>query len=142
MLVVQSCLIYVVLNVIVGIEVIGSFVLVMLLFIMSGFGGVSMGFFIGSLCNEEIEAALLAMAIFFPNMALSGIIWPIEGMPVVLQYIAYMLPCTLTSEAMRSIFTRGWPFSHPNVWPGYISLLGYILLYFLLTVLIQKFKSK
>lgn len=141
-LVLQSLLVYFNLTVLIQIEVLGNFILVMILFIMSGFGGVTMGLFIGSLCNEEIEAALLAMALFFPNVFISGVIWPLEGMPIALQYIAYGLPCTLTGEAMRSLFSRGWAFSHPNVWPGYVSLLGYMLLYFLLTVLIQKVKSK
>lgn len=114
----------------------------MILFIMSGFGGVTMGMFIGSFCNEEIEAALLAMALFFPNVFISGVMWPVEGMPVVLQYISYGLPCTLTGEAMRSLFARGWSFFHPNVWPGYLTLVLYMLFYSFLTVLIQKFKSK
>lgn len=141
-LIAQSSLIYIVLNVITGIEILGSVPLVMLLYLLSGFSGVSMGFCNGSLCNEEVEAALLAMAVYLPNMVLSGIFWPIEGMPEILQYVAYILPCTLSGESMRSLFSRGWSFTHPNVWPGFVSISGYTLLYFLLTVLIQKFKSR
>ncbi|CAL8072602.1 unnamed protein product [Orchesella dallaii] len=141
-LVLQSLLAYFVLTVLIGIEVLGSIPLVLFMFLLCGFGGVSMGFFIGSLCNEEIEAALLAMALFFPNVFVSGVLWPLEGMPIVLQYIAYFLPCTLTGEAMRSIFARGWTLSHPNVWPGFAALFGWISFYFVLTVLIQKFKTK
>jgi len=141
-LVLQSVLAYLVLTLVIGIEVLGSTPLILLLFVMCGFGGVSMGFLIGSICNEEIEAALLAMALFFPNVFISGALWPVEGMPIALQYVSYFLPCTLTSEAMRSMFARGWAFSHPNVWPGYAALTGWIFFYFFLTVLIQRFKSK
>lgn len=138
----QSSLIYIVITVVAGIEILGSVPLVMLLYLLTGFSGVSLGFCIGSLLNEEVEAALLALALYLPNLVLAGIFWPIEGMPVFLQYFSYALPCTLAGESMRSIFCRGWSFFHPNVWPGFVTILGYTLLYFSLTILIQKFKGK
>ena len=37
----------------------------------------------------------------------TGIIWPIESMPVWLKYLAYCLPMTFGAEAMRCIQARG-----------------------------------
>ena len=34
-------------------------------------------------------------------------IWPLEGMPVVLMYISAALPATYPAEAMRAIMGRG-----------------------------------
>jgi ABC-type multidrug transport system permease subunit len=48
----------------------------------------------------------LGLGSFYPNFLLSGIIWPIEGMPVILQYLAFMLPQTYACEAMRSVLSR------------------------------------
>jgi ABC-type multidrug transport system permease subunit len=59
----------------------------------------------------------LGLGSFYPNFLLSGIIWPIEGMPVILQYLALLLPQTYACEAMRSVLSRGWSIA----W--YISLL-------------------
>lgn len=97
-----------------------------------------MGFLLGSVCTEEIQAAILAMAAFFPNFLLSGLVWPVEGMPEILQKIVQVFPCTLSAESVRSITSRGWEFTHPNVWPGFVILTAYIIGYFLLTILFHK----
>ncbi|CAL8072610.1 unnamed protein product [Orchesella dallaii] len=137
-LAIQALLTYAVLTLVFKIHVLGTGILIVITYLLSGYGGVSMGFLFGSFCTEEIQAAILAMAAFFPNFLLSGLVWPVEGMPVPLQYVAYVLPCTLSSESVRSIVSRGWEFSHPNVWPGFVILIAYIVGYFILTVLIHK----
>ena len=45
----------------------------------------------------------------------SGILWPLEAMPTVLRYIAYVLPQTFACEAMRGILLRGWGLEHMEV---------------------------
>ncbi|OXA49340.1 ABC transporter G family member 20 [Folsomia candida] len=79
------------------IEILESFALSVMITIMMGLAGVSMGFLLASFCDEEIEAVMLSIATFFPNMILSGILWPIEGMPLAMQYITYFLPSRLAS---------------------------------------------
>ena len=54
------------------------------------------------------DAIQLALGSFYPNLLLSGIIWPLEGMPQVLRYLSYILPQTFACEAMRGILSRGW----------------------------------
>jgi ABC-type multidrug transport system permease subunit len=62
-----------------------------------------------SLCaNVTLPSFQLGLGSFYPNFLLSGIIWPIEGMPVFLQYLALLLPQTYACEAMRSVLSRGW----------------------------------
>ncbi|XP_035711387.1 ABC transporter G family member 20-like [Folsomia candida] len=122
------------------IEILESFALSVMITIMMGLAGVSMGFLLASFCDEEIEAVMLSIATFFPNMILSGILWPIEGMPLAMQYITYFLPSRLASESIRSIVTRGWEFSHIGVWPGFLATAGWITFYWVLTLLIHKFR--
>ena len=43
---------------------------------------------------------------------LSGIIWPIEAMPVWLQHISVILPMTLPAQSIRAIMGRGM--YHPS----------------------------
>ncbi|OXA59297.1 ABC transporter G family member 20 isoform X2 [Folsomia candida] len=123
-----------------NIEILGSTSLAIGITFMMGLGGVSMGFLIASFCDEEIEAVMIAIASFFPNIILSGIIWPTEGMPIVMQYITYLLPCKLASESIRSIVSRGWEFTHIGVWPGFATTAAWIALYWLLTLLIHRYR--
>lgn len=122
-------------------EIKGSILLVFTLFLMMGLCGVSVGFLIGSVCREETNACLLSIAVFFPNFMLSGMFWPLEGLPQALRYVGYSLPCTLAGEAMRSMIIRGWDFFHPKVWPGFAVAGAWIAFFWLLAALLQWFKT-
>ncbi|CAL8136360.1 unnamed protein product [Orchesella dallaii] len=135
----QGILIFMVTLVIAGIKIVGSIWLAFTLLILSGFCGSSFGILLGTVCRTKLDVAILAMSIFFPNIFLSGIIWPVEGMPEVLQSIVNILPCTLPAESMRSIVLRGFGFFHGRVWPGFAVLVFYILFYCALTVSYKKF---
>lgn len=40
-------------------------------------------------------------------------------MPTYLQYVAFLLPFTLPSIAVRNILAKGWSFTHSSVIAGY-----------------------
>ncbi|CAL8138000.1 unnamed protein product [Orchesella dallaii] len=137
----QTALGFLIMAVVFQISVKGSVALVVALCMLIGLSGVSVGFLIGSFCREETEAALLSMAVFFPNFILAGMFWPLEGLPRILQYFAYVLPCTLASDSVRSIVNRGWGFTHPKVWPGFAVTFAWIAAYWILTLILQKITS-
>ena len=99
--------------------------------LLQGMCGTTIGLIISSVCKTQQDATQIALGIFYPNMILSGnntpqdrpysgisysgILWPLEAMPVVLRYVAYVLPQTLACEAMRSVLMRGWGLDHPVV---------------------------
>ncbi|OXA50402.1 ABC transporter G family member 23 [Folsomia candida] len=120
------------------ITIVGSSYLAVLLILLNGFAGISLGLLIASFCKEEIQGILLAMAIIFPNFFLAGSIWPVEGMPIILQYVSYGLPGTLACEAFRSIVVRGWGFSHIYVWTGFLSTFAWVCLYWILGIFVHK----
>ncbi len=62
-----------ILNVVFKIPILGSVPLGFLLAILVGIGGMSMGFLISVICQEEIHAVLLAIGAFFPNFLLAGL---------------------------------------------------------------------
>jgi ABC-type multidrug transport system ATPase subunit/ABC-type multidrug transport system permease subunit len=97
----------------------GSIVLVGLLTLIQGLTGVSYGLLISAVCSTEVAAIELSLASFYPILLLSGIIWPLEGMPVWLRYIAYAMPSTFGAQALRSIMSRGWDLSYLIVWRGF-----------------------
>lgn len=59
----------------------GPMIWVIVLTILQGICGMAFGLVISALCDNEQDAIQLALGSFYPNMLLSGIIWPLEGMP-------------------------------------------------------------
>ena len=84
-------------------------------------------FCIFQVCKTQQDATQIALGIFYPNLILSGIIWPVESMPIALRYIAYALPQTFACEAMRGILLRGWGITYMPVWRGFTVTLAWIV---------------
>ncbi|MEJ2248687.1 MAG: ABC transporter permease [Candidatus Lokiarchaeota archaeon] len=76
------------------------------LFIL-GFSGVTMGMFISSLSKTKNEANQLFFAFFIIAILLSGLIVPIESMPIFLQPIAFVLPLSHGNQMINSVLTKG-----------------------------------
>ncbi|CAI5654764.1 unnamed protein product [Oreochromis niloticus] len=81
----------------------GSLVLVIILIVLQGVTGISFGLVISSAIDDEQSANQAALGIFYPNLILSGIIWPVECIPYPLRYLSLVLPQTYASEALRCI---------------------------------------
>ncbi|CAL8091119.1 unnamed protein product [Orchesella dallaii] len=141
LIVAQGGLVLICLRVVIGRGPVGSLELSLIMCIMIGVCGMTFGFLMGITLSEEIEAGLLAMAIFFPNIFLSGSMWPAESMPAVMRYVCAYLPCTMSTEAFRSIFNRGWDFTHPVVWSGFLVISIYISVIILVTIIIHRMKT-
>ncbi|RWS06338.1 ABC transporter G family member 23-like protein [Dinothrombium tinctorium] len=86
----------------------GNLFWVITLTLLQGLTGMSFGFLISALCNEEQPAIMFAVGSFYINLILSGILWPIEAMPMYLRIFSYVNPQTYAIKSFRSISTRGW----------------------------------
>lgn len=69
-----------------------------------------------------------------------GVIWPVEGMPILLRYVSYCLPLTMATTSLRSILTRGWNLLEPDVYLGFISTISWIVLFLSISMAVLKFK--
>ncbi|KAG4068799.1 hypothetical protein HA402_002490 [Bradysia odoriphaga] len=118
----------------------GSIILVMGLTILQGLNGMCFGFVISAICETEHSALPLAIGSFFPLLSLSGVIWPVEGMPLMLRYISFFLPLTQATTAFRSVFARGWGLYEPEVYLGYISTVSWIILFLVIALVVLKCK--
>lgn len=85
------------------------------------------GFVVSSLCDQQTSALQLSLGSFFPNMLLSGVLWPMEGMSIYLRYLSYFIPLTHAIEALRCIFARGWGIDKPEVYYGIVVNFGWIV---------------
>ncbi|CAG5014148.1 unnamed protein product [Parnassius apollo] len=124
-----------------GLTINGPVGWVSVLTLIIGLCGMTFGFVVSCLCDTERTATYLALGSFLPMMLLCGIIWPVEGMHQVLQWISYVLPLTKSTESLRSMLQRGWTVTVPTVYSGFISTAIWIVVYLTVSILLIKFKK-
>ena len=70
----------------------------------------SLGFFISVLAKGQFAASQIALiATFLPAFLLSGFLFAIEQMPVVLQWITHVIPARYYVSILKKIFLKGTP---------------------------------
>jgi ABC-2 type transport system permease protein len=65
------------------------------------------GLVISTVAQTQQQAQLMIMPVMLPAMMLSGYIFPISSLPLVLQYVGYLLPTTYFIYIMRAIVIKG-----------------------------------
>nr|XP_026498762.1 ABC transporter G family member 23 isoform X3 [Vanessa tameamea] len=119
----------------------GPVLWVVVLTLINGLCGMTFGFVVSCICDTERTATYLALGSFLPMMLLCGIIWPVEGMHMILQWISFVLPLTKSTESLRSMLQRGWSITVPTVYSGFISTTVWIIVYLSVSILLIKFKK-
>ncbi len=90
-----------------GVPVRGSLLLiamVSLLFLASGLG---IGLLISTIANTQQEAMLTVWMTLLPAIFLSGFLFPINNMPLLLRWISYVIPMRYFLEALRVLMLKG-----------------------------------
>ena len=99
----------------------------------------SLGLLISNIADSQLVALLLsAMVLLLPIVMLSGMLFPVESMPEILQYVAAVIPPRYYIEAMRKLMIMGVGIG--EVLREVAILTGMTL--FLLTVALAKFKVR
>ena len=99
----------------------------------------SLGLLISTIATTQLMALLLsAMVLLMPIVMLSGMLFPVESMPEVLQWIAALVPPKYYIQAMRKLMIMGVDIS--NV-VREMSILSAMAL-FLMIVALAKFKKR
>ncbi|PSN57701.1 hypothetical protein C0J52_00297 [Blattella germanica] len=119
----------------------GSILLLILLILLIGINGKAFGYTVASLVDSDRTATYVAMGSFLPMLLLCGICWPIEGMHYILRIISNILPLTFITESLRAIMGRGWDLQHKTVWVGFVSTLGWTVMFLIMSILLLKFKK-
>jgi ABC-2 type transport system permease protein len=101
------------------VHLIGSIFAILALALIGGALFISMGFAISGWAKSEEVAAPVANIIALPMMFLSGVFFPRDAMPQVLQTITDYLPLTYLAEAMRSVAIDG-----ATLWSQWLNLIG------------------
>ncbi|KAF7487775.1 ABC transporter G family member 20 [Sarcoptes scabiei] len=119
----------------------GPFILVICLLVSQGATGMAFGLVVSALCKQENTAVMMILGSFYPNLILSGIIWPLEAMPQWIRSFSYLQPQTLPTETLRHILSRGWSIQDGGVWIGFVVTGSWFLIYVLVAAIAFKIKK-
>lgn len=68
----------------------------------------ALGLLISIIADTQLAALLLSgMVLLLPNLMLSGMIYPIESMPAILQYLSAIVPARWYISAVRKLMIMG-----------------------------------
>jgi ABC-2 type transport system permease protein len=89
-------------------------------------GGLGTGILVSTIADtQQVAFQAAALVSMLPTLILSGFIFPIASMPIVLQYIAEVIPARHFVRALRGIILKGvdvW-----SLWGALLALLVYAL---------------
>lgn len=88
---------------------IGGLVGISLLYLMLA---LALGLFISTVSDKQITAMIISgMLLILPIIMLSGMVFPIENMPGILQWVSCIIPARWYIEAVRKLMIEGLPFA-------------------------------
>ncbi len=117
----------------------GSLVWILLISVIYILLALSLGLLISNVAQTQLVALLLsAMVLLMPVVMLSGMLFPVESMPKILQWISAIVPPRYYISAMRKLMIMGVGIR--EVIHEVVILVG--MTAFLLTVALAKFKER
>lgn len=109
----------------------GSLPLSLALIWLQGLCGLLYGLVLSATCPDEVYATTLAIGTFFPSVIVGGVFWPVQSMPLPLQYASQCMPTTQAIHALRAILLRDWGLAHPAVSLAFLVSAAWLLLFLL-----------
>lgn len=99
----------------------------------------SIGLLVSAVVRTQLSALIVsAVAFMLPVIMLSGMIFPIDNMPVILQWISGMIPARWYTEAMRKLMIQQLDLGY--VWKDIVILLSMTAV--ILVIALRKFNTR
>ena len=122
-----------------GVPVAGNIFSLMFISLVFIFLALSLGLLISTLVDTQMAAILASgMGLMMPTMILSGLVFPIESMPAVLQWISAIVPARWYIEAIRKIMIQGVGIEFVMRELGVLAVMTCLLL----VLSLKKFKTR
>ncbi|MEE9510263.1 MAG: ABC transporter permease, partial [Candidatus Bathyarchaeia archaeon] len=90
-----------------GVTIRGNPLLIVFILILGTISFLGLGIIATAIAKEQESAQLILGLLQFPMMFLSGVLFPIEQMPPILQTVSKVLPLTYAVEALRKVMILG-----------------------------------
>jgi ABC-2 type transport system permease protein len=110
-----------------GVPFRGSYIDLFIASLIFLIGSLSWGLFVSVIAKSQIQASQISViSAFLPSFLLSGFIYPIENMPVVLQALTFIVPARYFVEILKGLFLQGVGLT--VLWPQVLALVIYAVL--------------
>lgn len=117
----------------------GSVFLLVALSMLFAITCLSLGILISSSTNSQQVAMLISlMGLFLPTIMLSGFMFPIENMPLPMQFISNLVPAKWYFYIVKDVMIKGLGIG--SIWKEVLVLFGMTM--FFLVISIKKFKLR
>lgn len=117
----------------------GSLALLVAVSLLYIFISLALGLLISTLADSQVKALLTSgMVLMFPVILLSGLMFPIESMPVILQYLSHLVPAKWYIIAIKNVMIKGLGFSSIIREVTILTLMGTVIL----TASLKNFKNR
>ncbi len=122
-----------------GVPIAGGIFWIFLVSLIYIFLSLSLGLLISVIANTQLVAILVsAVLLLMPSIMLSGMIYPVESMPEILQIIAHIVPAKWFISAMRKLMIMG--VGVEMVKTEFVVLTG--MMFLLLFIALKKFNNR
>jgi ABC-2 type transport system permease protein len=123
-----------------GITVKGNYLLLLLTTLLFLFASLNMGIFVSSIAEtQQVAFQIATLVSLLPSLILSGFIFPIESMPVVIQWLTNITPAKFYVVILRGILLKGVGLE--AFWEQTIYLLIFAL-FFLILAAVKNRKAR
>jgi ABC-2 type transport system permease protein len=117
----------------------GSLSLLLLATILYVTLSLSLGIFISTVATSQQMAMFISMlALMLPTLLLSGFIFPIENMPLILQWFSTIMPARWFIATLKQVMIKGSGFWF--VWKDLLILTSMLLIFLVLSI--KRFKKR
>lgn len=121
------------------VPVIGSFALLLAEILLYIFLALTLGIMISTFVSTQLTAlAVSGFVLMLPSLLLSGFIFPIKNMPVLLQYLSNLIPPRWFVEINRTVMLKGGGLE--VIWLNTLILILMAVLFILISI--KKFKIR
>jgi ABC-2 type transport system permease protein len=122
-----------------GVPIAGSFMSLVAVSLLYIFVSLSFGLLVSTITNSQQAAMLVSgMGLMIPVMLLSGMMFPIENMPLPLQWLSCIVPARWYIAAVKAIMIEGLGITSVLKEVGVLCLMGIVLV----SISLKKFKVR
>lgn len=92
-----------------------------------------LGLLVSTMARTQFQSMQMAFFLFLPSILLSGFMFPFDGMPVAVQWLAEVLPLTHFMRMIRGVMLRGATLA--ELWPDALALAAFTVAMMALAIL-------
>ncbi len=86
-----------------GVTIQGNMLLAFFMILLGIFSFIGIGIMAVSMAGDQGTGTMIVNLVMFPMMFLGGVMFPIQQMPWIMQYISKLIPLTYAADAMRKV---------------------------------------